>query len=272
MNNLTVICLTKTYDLVNFEAWLNHYNKLNCNIIIYDNESEVDIKPLINKYKVKYKTISGWPNQWELFSNILNNNELNFKDMDYITFLDDDEYLWFDTSSYSSINESLDHYFKDLDCLLAPEILLSTKRLKTRLNDTFINECYYRRNDFASQGKAIIRFNTSAKYNFNHNQIERGHVPFINNIRMSEVISDNPGSNISKTTYGITGYNCGLRLYHYHIKSEYDWEKKIARGSAATKNDSRQNGSYDNDIKKNKKFGNYTVPDLSMKMLNIKQE
>lgn len=269
MSNLTVVCLTKTYDLKNFELWLNHYNTIGCNIVIYDNESPVNIKPLVEKYGAKYKTVSGWPDQWRLFDKILNNNELELNDLDYITFLDDDEFLWFDKSIYSSINESVRHYFKDLDSLLLPEILLSSRHLQMSLNESWIDELYYRRNDFSSQGKSIIRYNPTAKYKFKHNKTEQGHVPFINGIRMSEVVSDNPGSNISKTTYGITGYDCGLRLYHYHIKSENDWKIKIERGSAATKNNTQKNGSYDDDIRKNKKFGEYTVPDFSMKQFLV---
>lgn len=268
MNKLTVVCLTKNYDLVNFESWLKHYSSMGCNVIVYDNESEVNIKPLIEQYGAVYKTVSGWPNQWALFDRILNKNELNLNDMDYITFLDDDEFLWFDRSKYASIEESIRHYFKDLDTLLVPEILMSSKYLKTHLNESWINELYYRRSDFSSQGKSIIRYNPTAKYKFNHTHLEAGHVPYINKVRMSEVVSENPGSNISKTTYGITGYDCSLRLYHYHIKSEYDWQKKIERGSAATKNDSRKNGSYEDDIKKNKKFGDYNVPDFTMKQFN----
>lgn len=264
MNKLTVVCLTKTYDLNNFENWLKHYSSMNCNIVIYDNNSEVDIKPLVKQYGALYKTINGWPDQWALFDKILNKNELNLEDLDFITFLDDDEYLWYDKSIYSSINESIRHYFRSLDSLLVPEILLSSKHFKTRLSESYIKDLYYRRNDFSSQGKSIIRYNPGSTYKFKHSHEEQGHVPYINKIRMSDVVSDQLGSNLSKTTYGITGYDCGLRLYHYHIKSEYDWHKKIERGSAATKNDTRKNGSYDEDIRKNKKYGNYDVPDFSM--------
>lgn len=266
MNNLTVVCLTKTYNLKNFEKWLNHYNLLGCNIVVYDNESDVDIKETVLKYNGQYNSVIGWPNQWELFDNILNKNLLNLKNLDYVTFLDDDEYLWYNKSSYSNINSAISHYFKQLDSLLIPEILLSSRYIKTQINGYYIDELYYRRNDLSSQGKAIIRFNNNVKYKFNHNHIERGHVPYINNIRMSDVVSDNIGQNISKTTYGITGYDCDLRLYHYHIKSEYDWVKKIERGSAATKNIGCKNGSYNDDIKNNKKYGDYKTPDLSMKI------
>ncbi len=265
MNNLTVVCLTKSYRLDDFICWFNHYKKLGCNIVIYDNESTVDIKSYVIENGGTYNKINGWPNQWVLFDKILNNNTLNLDIDDFITFLDDDEYLWYDKLTYASINESIRHYFKQLDSLLVPEILMSSKHLLTTRKGTVIDELYYRRSDYSSQGKAIIRYNPGTKYKFNHNSFERGHVPKINTIRMSEVVSDVPGNNISKTTYGVTGYECGLRLYHYHIKSKQDWEIKINRGSAATKNDGVKNGSYDEDIRKNKKFGNYEVPDFALK-------
>jgi hypothetical protein len=48
-------------------------------------------------------------------------------------------------------------------------------------------------------------------------------------------------------------------LYHYHIKSEEDWEKKINRGSAAV-----DHQWYDADVKQNKYFGDYNILDMTM--------
>ena len=70
------------------------------------------------------------------------------------------------------------------------------------------------------------------------------------------------GSDVSKTTYGLVSYDAPLRLYHYHIKSLDDWKHKLARGSAANAEQ-----FYDEDITKNKWYGGYEVPDLSMQHL-----
>jgi hypothetical protein len=77
----------------------------------------------------------------------------------------------------------------------------------------------------------------------------------MNGIRVSEVV----GSGVSKTTYGITDYTGPVRLYHYHLKSQADWQWKIERGSAAV-----DHQWYDKDVRKDPYYGGYSVPDFTM--------
>ena len=119
-----------------------------------------------------------------------------------------------------------------------------------------IENSFYRRADLSNQGKCILLYNQGNEYDFTkEEQNERGHVPFINGMRYSDVV----GSDCSKTTYGLVKYNAPVRLYHYHIKSLDDWKHKLARGSAANTAQ-----IYDEDITKNKWYGDYSVIDLTM--------
>lgn len=259
---LHIICLTKSYRLDDFECWLSHHIRMGANVHILDNESLVDIKPICEKYGTAYTSISGFADQWKLFARILNGKtDLKFEKDDLVSFIDDDEYLWYDRLSYSSLEEALRAQIKQLGCLLLPEILMSTRRLTCGRQAVLPIACYYRRADISSQGKGIVLYDPDRKYSFDHKDFEIGHVPWIDKIRLSDVV----GSDVSKSTYGKCDYNAPVRLYHYHIKSEQDWKIKIERGSAATPSEPGHNGSYDDDIRKDKKFGGYDVPDFAMK-------
>lgn len=254
-----LVCLTKSYNLNDFKIWYNWHNSLGVDYIhIFDNESTVDIKSLICS-KDSYDYISGWPNQWQLYNDILNNNIYNLKWDDIIIFLDDDEFLW--TDQKLSLEQTIRSNLKQLNCILMPQILMSTKEITLQRSTDLIQHSIYRRNDLANQGKSIIFFDPNAEYDFTKEvQNEKGHVPFINGVRYSDVV----GSDCSKTTYGLVDYNANLRLYHYHIKSLDDWNKKIKRGSAAC-----EQQFYNEDVTKNIHYGNYNVIDLSM--LNLKK-
>lgn len=262
-----VICLTKNYNENDFDCFVKYYNSLNVQLHIIDNGCDFDV--------TKYKTASvhkldGWANQWHLFNDILNNNlyEYDFKNDDYIIFADDDEYFWFDERQYKSITEAITAEFSKtaLDVLMLPQILMSTKHLLPKREENYVMTHYYRRQDYSSQGKCIIRYNENAKYSFSKANPEVGHIPYIkyaddSYFRFSKVV----GSDESKTTYGITDYNAPLRLYHYHIKSEQDWTIKMQRGSAACKQH-----PYKEDITKNINYGDYNVFDITMRNYFIK--
>lgn len=262
---LTLICLTKSYRIEDFAAWFDYHSSLGCNLCILDNDSTVDIHTYVSEHMregIYYRHISGFADQWNLFRDILNSRtEIQFKDDELVMFLDDDEFLWFDDSKYSSLECALRAQFRQLSCLLLPEILLSTHHLTEGRSQILPLASYYRRNDLATQGKACILWDHWSKYSYNLKDFEIGHVPWINKIRMSDVV----GSDVSKSTYGLCKYDAPVRLYHYHIKSAEDWKIKIERGSAAIAAEPGKNGSYDSDILKNKKFGGYDIPDFTMK-------
>ena len=239
---------------------------LGCEMHILDNESPVDVHGCVLSLEnehATYRKISGFADQWNLFSDILNSKtDLRFDNDDLVVFLDDDEYLWYDSSSYSSLECALRAQYKQLSCLLLPEILMSTHHIAHDRSQLLPLVSYYRRNDFASQGKACVMWNEWSSYSYNLKNFEIGHAPWIDGVRMSDVV----GSGVTKTTYGVCKYDAPARLYHYHIKSEADWRMKIERGSAAVASEPGKNGSYSSEITQNKKFGEYDIPDFTMKL------
>lgn len=262
---LHLICLTKTYRLDDFECWLKFHQEPTTKIYVIDNESFENsdtMRAVCMRYDANYQYFKGFPDQWNLFSSILNGKtDITFEENDVVMFLDDDEFLWYDKSLYSSLECALRAQFKMLGCLLIPEILLSTHHLTEGRSDVCPLACYYRRNDRATQGKAAVLWAPWETYSFNYGDTEIGHVPWVNKRRFSDVV----GSDVSKTTYGLCDYDAPVRLYHYHIKSLADWKVKIERGSAAAQSEEKKNGNYDEDITKDKKYGGYKVPDFTMK-------
>lgn len=252
-----LICLTKPYNENDFKVWYNWHKALGIDRIhVYNNDSNLPIDKIISSPDT-YQYISGWPNQWQLYNDILNKNPYGFENEDLILFLDDDEFLWYDMNL--PLDATLLKQFRMLDCVMLPQILMSTKNVTDQRSTDLIQHSIYRRNDLANQGKCLLLYNKNNEYDFTkEEQNEKGHIPFINGLRFSDVV----GSDCSKTTYGLVDYEAPVRLYHYHIKSMDDWKHKLERGSAAC-----ETQFYDEDITKNKWYGDYEVPDLSMQHL-----
>ena len=273
----TLICLTKAYNLGDFDTWLSYHLYCIDRIIILDNESEVDVRSVCEgRLGVEYHCIKGWPDQWHLFNDILNQKtDIKFEKDEIVTFLDDDEYLLYYANDITAndpnlafmermeqekvkMRQAIEEQFRMLDCMLLPEILMAPMHCpKSRVHVVPLNaQCAVLQK--SSQGKAFIRWQPDTEYDFCKEGPEIGHVPWINGIRMSDVA----GSGVSKTTYGLqpipwyrgSEKDCRIFLLHYHIKSIADWKKKIERGSAASKNEPGHNGSYDDDIKKDPKY------------------
>ena len=296
-----IICLTKCYNYDDLFYWFKYHEKMGYRIHLIDNDSEPEISASITKCLIEgtehtYEKIQGWPNQWKLFSDILNQNRYDFAENDLVAFIDDDEFLWyyldywklieqhrpeFKDKVYEPMEDFINGQMKrqtDMDlpgCILVPQTLMSTHELWTGdRTQNYIETHFYRRNDFSTQGKAIVKYNSKFHYDFTIPVgKEYGHVPVIwdlnkNNKNTAQRLSIVNGAGISKTTYGDVDYNACLRLYHYHIKSEKDWEKKINRGSAAV-----DHQWYAADVRANKYFGGYDTTDFTMletiKLLNI---
>lgn len=257
---LHIVCLTKSYNLLDFNAWYKYYKSLGVQIHVIDNESSVDIKNLISGEDT-YEHLSGWPNQWKLFDDIMNDNPYKFEYGDYVIFADDDEYFWFNGDAKTQISNEFEK--TQLDVLCIPQIYISSQHLEKQRSDPYVYCNYYIRNDFSSQAKSIIFYNPTMKYCFSKNDKEIGHIPFLKYpgskewVRMAKVI----GSDITKdSTYGITDHHANIRLYHYHLKSVDDWNKKWARGSAAC-----DKHPYSEDFHNNPGFDGYSTIDLTIK-------
>lgn len=265
-----IVCITKSYRDDDFKLWYDYHKKMNFIIHVLDNESSVDIKQFIGPEDT-YEKIIGFPDQWNLYNDIINNNRYNFNENDFIAFIDDDEFLWhFGFSNYHKLSckkkykkyIQMDDYFRlvmeenNVNCILIPQILMSSKKLKKKRSVNLIDSSKYRRDDTSSQGKCVVVYKKDLNYDFSKENVERGHVPFINNKRKSVVDLDG----ISTTTYGKLNHKALFRLYHYHIKSVEDWNIKINRGSCANKIQ-----IYNSDILKNEYVNYYIYKDNTMK-------
>lgn len=89
-----VLCLTKTYNAKDFEDWLHWYIDIIHfdHVVVYDNESIVDIKPLCEQYgdRVEYHTVIGHPDQYGIYMEHINNQSKS----KWVIPLDDDEILY----------------------------------------------------------------------------------------------------------------------------------------------------------------------------------
>ena len=288
-----IVCLTKCYNYDDLAVWFKYHDKLGYRIHLIDNDSDKEVMSGVMPYLIEgtnhtYEKITGWPNQWQLFSDILNQNRYDFEEGDLVAFIDDDEYLWyyldywklveqyrpeFKDKVYESMEDFVNNQMKrqtDMDlpgCVLVPQTLMSTHDFWQYGNriEPYVRTHFYRRNDASTQGKAIVKYDPKFYYDFTIKTGEEyGHVPVIwdlkkNNKDTATRMSLVNGVGISKSTYGDVDYNACLRLYHYHIKSEKDWEKKINRGSAAV-----DHQWYATDVRANKYFGGYNTIDFTM--------
>lgn len=271
-----IVCLTKTYNFADFYKWFEYHKKMGYAIHVIDNESpDSMVNECFNLLKTPvdtYETLSGWPNQWQLFDDILKENRYKFADGDFVAFIDDDEYIWFyhdywklvekhnpeyKGKKYDTVEEYLDRCLKSTTTCVAlmPQILMSTPDVVEERTVRVYEHSLFRRNDKTAQGKVFIKYDHTKTYQFNHDLSEKGHVPLVNGSRISVV----NGVGVSTSTYGNVDPTACLRLYHYHIKSLDDWEKKWNRGSAAV-----DHQWYDAEIKNNKNFGGYIIPDFTM--------
>ena len=87
----------------------------------------------------------------------MNKNTLGFNNEDIVIFLDDDEFLWIDQKE--PLDALLMKQFRMLDCVLVPQILMSTKELAEQRSTNLIEHSIYRRNDLSNQGKCILLYN-----------------------------------------------------------------------------------------------------------------
>lgn len=279
-----IVCLTKTHNENDFRVWYRYHHAFGYKIHIIDNESPAAIQGFIQEGDT-YEKLEGWPNQWQLCSDILNENRYDFKKGDLVAFIDDDEFLWY-YLDYWKLVEQHDPKFKGKEyesfetyvtkqmgrqtlmglggCVLVPQTLMSTHELKEdRPNGlSYVDMSIYRRDDRTSQGKAIVMYDPRFKYDFTvRTGKEYGHVPVIskNDPSKETRFSVVNGVGLSQSTYGDTDYTACLRLYHYHIKTEWDWNVKYQRGSAAV-----DHQWYAQDICANKNFGGYDIVDFTM--------
>ena len=289
-----IFLLTKPYNDDDFFNWYCYHKAMGWIIHViantdlkgeslYDYQLRRTIERANHVYAAdpldSYENLEGWPDQWNLFNRILNESAgiYGMKNDDIVTFIDDDEYLWFymdywklaekDTpiakgKTYETIEDYCLNGNPDKLPLLVPQTLMSDRVLP--YSDwspvPLVDKKLFARNDKSSQGKALIIYNSNVKYDFTVKSGEEyGHVPAINGERKALVNK----AAISTTTYGDLDPNACVRLYHYHLKSVDDYEKKWKRGSVSHREQWKPK-----DVKENLAYGNYTRFEPTMLQTN----
>ena len=281
---LHFVLLTKCYDAFDLKYWFAYHRARfpDACFHVFDNDSLIDVRLALGSIPYEYTRISGFPDQKQLYSDIMNGKYGQlFEDGDAVAFIDDDEYLYVrDANAGKSIlplERIVSTYFERYDTFCIPHINMSTPTLPDD-RDTRIPmpEAFtYRRNDPATTVKCIVKYSKGKTYSWRKTSTDgAGHVPYVNGTRKAAVFTgwfpkDDAGntitSRIDTLAFPLDGsiasvdYTSNIRLYHYHIKSRWDWTNKIARGSCASRVP-----WYADDIEKNMFYGNYDIPDTSM--------
>lgn len=284
-----IVLLTKPYNFFDLHLWYNYHKAMGWTIHIINNGDNSAIRNYMDlNHGDTYEELQGWPNQWQLFDDILNENRFGFRPGELVAFIDDDEYIWYYQDYWKKFEEKipacenkkyipLEQYVDDClykfdgperktDVILMPQILMSTPYIhdNREIQKNLLDLCVYRRVDESAQGKCIIKYNPKVRYQFNNQETaERGHVPYVRDRGEKEFMGVRSsvvnGSAYSDTTYGAVDPTACLRLYHYHIKTKWDWEKKWDRGSAAV-----DKQWYDKNIYHNAYADGYIMPEFTM--------
>lgn len=277
-----------------------HHNRfVGARFTIVDNDSIVDVKKIADEILGDYHYIrlNGFPNQRKLYADLMNGayGKIFIED-EAVAFFDDDEYFYLrdpnDEKNKLDYKEALEEAFgieyrdeslsyssysnSRFDTLVIPHINMSTHDVLVDRNPSCPLALTHteHRNDTESTVKCIVRFSESNEYEWKIQPgvDEAGHVPFVNGERNAAMFTawinkekmHHPIEvltfEIGNTSFGTIDYQSNVRLYHYHIKSQWDWDEKIKRGSCAC-----QTPWYSPKLEENCFYGGYDFFDFDMK-------
>ena len=295
---LHFVLLTKAYSEYDLRYWLEyHHSRFDrAKFTVIDNESIVDVKSIfdgvLGAKEYNYIRLNGFPDQRKLYGDLMNGEYGNiFEENDAVAFFDDDEYFYLrdkndvdDKLDYERVleeafgmNSILDTFFSiRYDTLAIPHLNISTERLLDDRNPSVPLPILAdrRRDDKEATVKCIVHYSSEKKYEWKIQAgiDEAGHVPFVNGYRNAAVFTawldenEECGTKIltfplDNTSFATIDYNSNVCLFHYHIKSRSDWNKKIERGSCAS-----IVPWYSKDIEKNCFYGGYDTIDRRMRV------
>ena len=227
-----IVLLTRSYYIEELECWLKwHLDILGFDhIVLFDNESLIDIPKIIEKYKdrVSYHFIQGWPDQHTLYTNYAKQSESQ-----WLITLDDDEYLYVSPKYKGSVHFLLDslysQYHKNKYYPLWVN-MISKEPMEKREGLFLLSHTYYSYEAFYSLrcvwgkdnrlGKCFI--NTDFTYQYGKGL--SGHIP-----KCIDGDDDTLLINGSKTKIDLvdnTAINKDCFIAHYQMKSKEDWIRK----------------------------------------------
>jgi hypothetical protein len=277
-----------------------HHNRFDgARFTIVDNDSIVDVKKIADEILGDYHYIrlNGFPNQRKLYADLMNGAYGKiFKEDEAVAFFDDDEYFYLrdpnDEKNELDYREVLDEAFEieyrdeslsyrsysnsKFDTLVIPHINMSTLDIFVDRNPSCPLALTHteHRNDSEATVKCIVRYSSVNEYEWKIQPRidEAGHVPFVNGKRNAAMFTawidrETEGHPIKvltfpigNTSFGTIDYQSNVRLYHYHIKSQWDWDQKIKRGSCAC-----LTPWYSPKLEENCFYGGYDYFDFDMK-------
>lgn len=213
-----VILFVKTNRYFDLIEWINYYNKIGFDhIVIYDNESSINIRNICKSYNIEYHKITGFINQSALMKEHYNNTLA-----DWIYFADLDEFLWFDQKKYKNINDAITKKSEELntDIIGIYWIKISNYRaIKSRVDSadtTQIKTFKYINPLFEHESWLKLIYKTDK-------QIDNFNVHYIKPYTLIKTISNNTDFIIKNYNY----LNDDFLIYHYFFRSYDEYYHKL---------------------------------------------
>lgn len=234
-----IMLLTKSYYQDELECWLKwHLNILHFDhIIIFDNESTVDVRKIINQFpqeKIEYFYIKGWPDQFSLYNDYLKRSKAQ-----WIIPLDDDEYLYIGGKYKHNIKEYISYlqreYSNHMYYILWTNLLskgyLQSKGdlfLNTHIYYSYqlLNRLYYYWPQDNGWGKCLINNDYGYNY-FYFKKGSTGHIPLcLDNHNNVVLVNGKPISQEHINYPSETMFFKDCFIAHYQYKTKNDWIQK----------------------------------------------
>lgn len=265
-----IILITKTRYEIELRTWLNWYLYILGfdKVTVYDNESFIDIKSICDSYvNVTYNQIHGFVNQPFLYEEILK-NRIN-SDVDWLCYLDDDEFLYIGNKYNNNIKIFIEYMIKEYNCnkIGFPIVNFYSKEYLYKRNTEipliqshiyysnylpieFINKVGIFRNNLI---KCALK--TKDTWSFFKKSREFFRNPKCNNLDyINDAVLENGKRTRSPRVLLDRKLNTNCFVAHYQFRSDEEWKYKCKLGRIKTRNNYLDN---DDIIESYKQLYNY---------------
>ena len=229
-----ILLLTKSYYPEELQCWIQWYLDILGfdHIVIFNNESPIDIESVISPYKDKIElfSISCWPNQHKLYTDYSKESKSQWM----IPF-DDDELLYLSDHYNHSVTNFIEYfsgkYHKNMIYPLWLNML--SKNPITSKEDLYINTHTFF--SYRAYGKISLHYsnsnvlgkcfiNTDYEYNYIDSVTPCHHIPRCLNGDYEAVVPDGTFTKTDRVYR--PGYTPNCFIAHYQFKTKSDWVRK----------------------------------------------
>ncbi len=218
-----ILLLIKCRNPKDFIDWIEYHLKLKFNhIVVLDNESPFDIKSICEKYNLEYHYIEGFPNQYKLYNEYVNNSKSW-----WVLPIDDDEYLYM--KNFNDVNDMILYYqdkWEDMNKLsirwknMFPENANDERGEKSLLEFcTNSNEKWAKL--FDGGNKPIKTFVKTTQKIFYDLPNKHTHVPVTTETKDDAYMCN--GERINCNWYFGPDTDDDLKILHFQYKSKDEW-------------------------------------------------